>query len=312
MVRRFSCVLRKCVIECGCKISDKFTKPAVKLKWSTPAWLPLAVALFASRHPAGAQELSPESIYQRVLPSIMTLRVESKAGEKYVGSAFCAVREGVAVTAWHVIHDAAKVTANFADGRSFEVEGFIDKDDVKDVALIRVEAKGRPLVMLATNAPLIGSRAYVIGAPKGYEFSITDGLLSQVQKLDGFRQYQVSCPFSPGNSGGPIVNGRGEVMGIAAWTRNGAQNLNFATPASEVAALRADLPLKKWKTLSGKRVALFSSDGKKSSVESENKETAAELKRTLQKAAGSEVTVTVQKEGHQEKFTFTVPGDFGK
>jgi S1-C subfamily serine protease len=286
----------------------------VSFKWSkTSAWLCLTVALFATRPATRAQELSPETIYQRVLPSIITLRVESKSGEKFVGAAFCAFREGVAVTAWHVVHDAARVTANFADGTSFEVEGFLDKDELKDIALIPIASKGRPLASFATNAPPIGARAYVIGAPKGYEFSITDGLVSQVQKVDGFRQYQVSCPFSPGNSGGPILNSRGEVIGIAAWTRNGAQNLNFATPATELLSLRTDSPLKKWKTLSGKRVAAFSSESKKrSSPQDENRETAAQLKQTLQKASGSEVTVTVQKDGHQEKFTFTVPSDFGK
>lgn len=242
----------------------------------------------------------------------MTLRIESKSGEKYVGAAFCALRDGVAVTAWHVIHDAARVTANFADGTSFEVEGFLDKDEVKDLALIPVKSQGRPLVLLGTNAPAIGSRTYVIGAPKGFEFSITDGLLSQVQKVDGFRQFQVSCPFSPGNSGGPILNTRGEVIGIAAWTRNGAQNLNFATPAMELGSLRPDSPVKKWKSLSTKRLTAFSSDKKRSSLHEENRETAAQLKQTLQKAVGSEVTVTVQKDGHQEKFTFTVPSDFGK
>jgi serine protease Do len=282
--------------------------------WYPPTWLLLAVTIFATHQFSGAQDLPPELLYQKVLPSVMTLRIENKSGEKYVGSAFLAVKENVAVTAWHVIHDAIRVTAKFPDGTTCDVEGYLDKDETKDIALLRVENRGRfPMLPIATMTPLVGSRAYVIGSPKGYEFSISDGLLSQVQKVDGFNQYQVSCPFSPGNSGGPILNGQGEVLGIAAWTRNGAQNLNFATPAQETSSLKTDGPLKRWKNQPGKRVAMFSSDSrKKNSPEEESTETAAELKKVLQKAAGQDITVTIQQNGGSEKFSFTVPSDFLK
>jgi len=280
----------------------------------SPAWLLAIVALLATRQPSGAQELAPELLYQKALPSVMTLKVESKSGERYVGAAFFAIKDDIAVTAWHVIHDAAKVTAKFADGTTCDVNGYIDKDEVKDVALIRVENKTHhPLLPIARQTPPIGSRTYVIGAPKGYEFSISDGLLSQVQKVDGFNQYQVSCPFSPGNSGGPILNNHGEVVGVAAWTRNGAQNVNFATPALEAFALKSDAPVKHWKAQPGKRVAMFSSDSRtKNSPGEQSIEAAAELKKRFQSAAGEEMTVIVQQHGASEKFTFRVPSDFIK
>ena len=261
-----------------------------------------------------AQEISPERIYERSLPSVLTLRIENKAGERYVGAAFLAVQQGIAVTAWHVIFDAVKVTAKFADGTSCEVQGFIDCDETKDIALIKVDSKDRPLLPIAESAPMIGSRTYVIGSPKGYEFSIGDGLLSQIQKVDGFNQYQVSCPFSPGNSGGPILNTHGKVVGIAAWTRNGAQNVNFATPASEVASLNPAKPLARWKDLNSRKKPMLSSiEGKRrSSPAGESAQAAQELKKTLQKSAGKEVTVVVTQDGQQEKFTFTVPPNYVK
>jgi len=259
-----------------------------------------------------AQELPPEKIYAQTLPSVLTLRVESKSGDRYVGSAFLALKEGIAVTAWHVIFDATKVTARFSDGASCDVTGFIDYDETKDIALIKVDSKERPLLSLAGAKPVVGMKTYVIGSPKGYEFSIGDGLLSQIQKVDGFSQYQVSCPFSPGNSGGPILNNHGEVMGIAAWTRNGAQNLNFATPAAETAELNPDKPITLWKQ-SGKKKPSFTSDmHKRSSPVNESAQTAQELKKLFHKSAGKSVTVTVVQEGQQEKFTFTVPSDFVK
>jgi S1-C subfamily serine protease len=259
-----------------------------------------------------AQELPAEKIYAQTLPSVLTLRVESKSGDRYVGSAFLALKEGIAVTAWHVVYDAIKVTAKFSDDASCDVTGFIDYDETKDIALIKVDSKERPLLSIAGAKPVIGMRTYVIGSPKGYEFSIGDGLLSQIQKVDGFSQYQVSCPFSPGNSGGPILNNHGEVMGIAAWTRNGAQNLNFATPAAETAELNPDKPITLWKQ-SGKKKPSFTSDmHKRSSPVNESAQTAQELKKLFNKSTGKSVTVTVVQEGQQEKFTFTVPPDFVK
>ncbi len=274
----------------------------------------LLVILAGSVFLSQAQELPAEKIYERSLPSVLTLRVENKAGDRYVGTAFLALQKGIAVTAWHVIFDAVKVSAKFADGASCEVLGFIDYDETKDIALIKVDSKERPIMTVATGAPMIGSRTYVIGSPKGYEFSIGDGLLSQVQKVDGFNQYQVSCPFSPGNSGGPLLNTHGEVVGIAAWTRNGAQNVNFATPAVEVANLNPAKPLARWKEFHNRKKPLLSSaEGKRrSSPANESAQSALELKKTLQKSAGREVTVVVTQDGQQERFTFTVPPDFLK
>lgn len=259
-----------------------------------------------------AQDLAPEILYQRLLPSIVTLKVESRSGERYVGSAFLAIQSGVAVTAWHVIYDAAKVTAKFADGTTCDVTGFIDKDETKDVALLPIDGRKRPRVNIATSVPPVGTRTYVIGSPKGYEFSISDGLLSQIQKVDGFNQYQVSCPFSPGNSGGPIVNGRGEAVGIAAWTRNGAQNVNFATPAAEALSLNPKLPVKRWRNQPNRRTSLLSTDARKKTGLEDNSETAAQFKKTLQKAVGKDITVVIVQDGSQERFTFTVPSEFVK
>jgi S1-C subfamily serine protease len=288
--------------------------PTMRHVFAPARSLALAVALAMSIWPAQAVDLPAEKIYDQSLPSVLTLRVENRAGDRYVGTAFLAIQPGIAVTAWHVVYDAVKVTAKFADGASCEVLGFIDYDETKDIALIKVESKERPLMTIATARPSIGARAYVIGSPKGYEFSIGDGLLSQVQKVDGFNQYQVSCPFSPGNSGGPILNSRGEVMGVAAWTRNGAQNVNFATPANEVLSLNAQKPITRWKEIHSKKKGLFSSaEGKKRSAPAnESTQSAQDLKKLLQKSTGKEVTVIVTQEGQQERFTFTVPAEFVK
>jgi len=213
-------------------------------------WLVLWLTLASS--PAGMEAaLTPEKLYQRVLPSVMSLEVENQRGERFVGSAVLGLGDDVALTTWHVVADARFVWAIFADGQRVKVIGCIDHDSGCDVALLKLERKlpHRQAVLCREMQP-IASRAYVIGTPKGYDFSISDGLISQIRTVDGFSQYQVSCPISPGNSGSPVFNQRGEVIGVAAWTKADAQNVNFAIPIRAFSQLRVSKSPSTWDQLS--------------------------------------------------------------
>jgi len=193
-----------------------------------------------------ADELKSQDIYKQSLPSVMTLKVLKSNGDNVLGTGFMAVKEGMAVTAWHVVRDAKTVTAKFSDGQEFESSGLVDKDEKRDLALIRVKVFGKSLLPVATTAPDIGSAAYVIGAPEGLEFSITSGLLSQIQVANGINHYQFSCPASPGNSGGPLFNAQGQVTGVVSFQFRDGQNLNFAVPSTYVLGLDATLPTQPW------------------------------------------------------------------
>ena len=277
----------------------------------------LAVLLVFARL-ASAQVLPPEEIYHRLVPSVLTLQVANSQGEHFVGSAFLALDNGIAVTSWHVISDATNVTARLADNRFVSVRGLVDKDEKHDLALIRLDLADRPKVQLNTNTPPVGSRTYVIGAPKGFEFSITDGLLSQVQQVDGYDQFQVSCPISGGNSGGPLINDHGEVVGITSWTKRDAQNLSFATPARFLAGLNPKLPAAPW----NKSVAAIQPIAKADKPGAElvtttqpstAQDNVRDLKQFLQSSAGKHFTVFIIDDDEDEKeFDITVPADFLK
>ena len=258
-----------------------------------------------------AQDLRPEEIYQCLLPSVVTLQVEGPAGEHYIGTGFLALTNDTVVTTWHLVAGARNVIARFADNEFVEALGVVDKDQKSDLALVRLPVSGRPQVRLSlSNAP-VGSRAYVIGAPKGYEFSIADGLISQIQQVEGVKQYQVSCPISGGNSGGPLVNGCGEVIGVTSWSKADAQNINFATPSACLLALDPALTPKPWSESvnpssatathpEGARAASVADSGKA-------EKTLLEFKQALKAAVGEEVTVFLVKEGRAESFTFVLP-----
>ncbi|MGA2658229.1 MAG: serine protease [Verrucomicrobiota bacterium] len=259
--------------------------------------------------------LGPEEIYEAALPSSVTLEVENAAGQRFVGSAFLAVGEGLAVTAWHVVHDARRVEARFSDHRRVSVAGLVDRNEELDLALIRLETDGRPRIRLSSTTPRIGSRIYVVGAPRGLDFSISDGLISQIRTVDKVRYYQVSCPISPGDSGGPVLNERGEALGVMSWRKSNAENVGFAVPSAEVARLAPNRPLVPWQATAG----LFHPAGQ--ATDKNGLSQAAmpagipsppggfgDFQRLLSERAGRRLIVTVEEESAPaSRFSFEVP-----
>ncbi|MBL8060787.1 MAG: trypsin-like peptidase domain-containing protein [Chthonomonas sp.] len=193
-----------------------------------------------------SQSLSPEDVYKKVLPSVMTLLVRTGDGSTSIGTGFLAIKDGVAVTAWHVVKGATSVHAKFSNGELFECSGLIDKDEKRDVALIRVKVFGRPLLEATKADPAVGAKAFLVGAPKGLEFTFTDGLISQLRDVEGMKQYQFSCDASPGNSGGPLLNSEGLVSGVVSWRLRDGTNLNFAVPIGYALGLDSTLPTQPW------------------------------------------------------------------
>ena len=258
--------------------------------------------------------LTPEKLYQRVLPSVMTLEVESQSGEKFVGSAVLALADDVAITAWHVVANARTVWAVFADGQRMKVIGCIHQDALRDLALLKLERpRSHARATLCRELQAVAARIYVVGTPKGYAFSISDGLISQIQTVDGFREYQLSCPISPGNSGSPIFNQRGEVIGIASWTKSDAQNMSFAVPTQDFIRLNISGVPTTWEQLaavnsSAPPIKLIKIRHGQDDAQEETADARsfAAFQKWYYDSIGKSVTVVVQEEGRTNIFAFIV------
>lgn len=257
-------------------------------------------------------QMNSENIYAAALPSILTLEVETVAGERFIGSAFLGLRDGLAVTAWHVIHDARKVEARFSDNRKVRVVGLVDKDEQHDLALVKLETNAGPSAVVGEKLPRVGSRAYVIGTPNGYEFSIREGLVSQIRTLDGVRYYQISCPISGGDSGAPLLNDRAEVIGMVSWRKTNVGSVGFATPGADIARLNADRPTANWPLdnpspapeTEPPRVATLL---RSASSPQELPGDFHALQKFLADRVGKQITVTTQEDGRERRFSFEVP-----
>lgn len=178
---------------------------------------------------------TPEEIFKEVSPAIVVITTASvgniPAGS---GSGFIVENNGVVVTCLHVVNYAEDIKVKTKDGRIFPVVGIIGFDASRDVCLLKIDANGLPVAPLGdANSLEPGAKVFTIGAPLNLSYSISDGLLSAKRKLFSGRLIQFTAPISPGNSGGPVIDVYGKVVGVATFYYVGAQNLNFATPVDK-------------------------------------------------------------------------------
>jgi hypothetical protein len=155
-----------------------------------------------------------------------------------LGSGFF-VKDGVVATNVHVISGASQGRVKFAgQSQTYTVSGTVGIDEPNDLALLKVSGQTAPALALGQSESVaIGDDVYVAGNPEGLEGTLSSGIVSAVRQVDEHKLLQITAPISPGSSGGPVLNARGEVIGIAVATFRGGQNLNFAVPSSYLAAM---------------------------------------------------------------------------
>ena len=153
------------------------------------------------------------------------------------GSGFIVCADGIIITNAHVVRDAKDVTVKLTDRREFQAK-VLGTDPKTDVAVLKIDAKDLPVVPLGSSRDLrVGEWVLAIGSPFGFENSVTAGVVSAKGRSlpdDSFVPFiQTDVAVNPGNSGGPLFNTRGEVVGIHSQIDSrtgGYQRLSFATP----------------------------------------------------------------------------------
>lgn len=154
-----------------------------------------------------------------------------------LGSGFIVSKDGVVLTNAHVVANADKVTVKLTDKREFQAT-VVGLDKVSDVAILKIKADNLPVVKIGDpQASRVGEWVIAIGSPFGFENTVTAGIISAKSRTledDGFVPFlQTDVAVNPGNSGGPLFNTRGEVIGINSqiFSRSGGyQGLSFAIP----------------------------------------------------------------------------------
>jgi serine protease Do len=170
----------------------------------------------------------------------------NEAPRRGTGTGFIIDEQGLILTNHHVIEGAERLTVKLADGRSLRAS-VVGSDPDTDIALIRVDAPGKlPAAVLGDSNHLrVGEWVVAIGNPLAYEHTVTVGVVSFIGRklfdssLDNYIQTDAAISF--GNSGGPLINTRGEVIGINSAVSRQASNIGFAVPINQARAILPQL-----------------------------------------------------------------------
>lgn len=191
-----------------------------------------------------------DALFAKVKPAVVRVNVSTLSGNGH-GSGFVLNTSGIVVTNYHVIAGGTRAWIEFFDDERVEIDGVLFLNHEKDIAILKFDpAKTtRKLVAipLAKSLPVQGTECVAIGAPLGLDMSITQGVVSATRSSKDLQReiqlmghdgtwVQTDAEISPGNSGGPLLNRRGEVLGIntMTYTGNNAQALNFAMSCTDI------------------------------------------------------------------------------
>lgn len=158
------------------------------------------------------------------------------------GSGFFIDDQGTVVTSYHVIDGAQDITVEVSDGGTYNLEKIIDFDPQYDIVIMKIAYQGNPYLEICEEKVRTGEEVYAVGSSLGFlNGTFSDGLISSVARHIGqIECIQTTAAISSGNSGGPLVNAYGEVVGINAFSYVSGENLNLAVHVKMMDELAMD------------------------------------------------------------------------
>ncbi len=203
-----------------------------------------------------AQDSSPPSIKPlaaKLRPSIVVITYAGRDGaQQGLGTGFVIDKSGLIATNLHVIGEARPISVQTADGKTLPLKSIHASDRALDLAILQVDATDLPPLSLASEKPAPGESIVVMGNPHGLKHSVVSGVLSGLREIDSKSMLQLAVPVEPGNSGGPVVDLQGRVLGVVTMKSAVTENLGFAIAASDLQSLidkPNPVPLDRWLTI---------------------------------------------------------------
>lgn len=203
--------------------------------------LVLAFACSLTSSQALAEPVTPRIIAARITPTVVSIASYDQWGEIIAtGTGFFVDDQGTFATNWHVLEDAMRLQVELSTGERFDNVYLLANDERRDIAILRILAERTPASILGVDQDLeVGDPVYVMGNPHGLDRTFSSGMVSARRMIDGLETIQITAPISPGSSGGPVMDERGHVVGVATWYFDTGQNLNLAVPIRYVRPLLA-------------------------------------------------------------------------
>ncbi len=191
----------------------------------------ICIPSFAPAAAQNIEDLSPSGIYEANKNSTVLIKILDGEGKQTAqGSGFLVSEDGRIFTNFHVIRHAKAASVYLSNGDAYDAVEVVDVDKRRDIALLKIRAVDQRPVRLGRSSDLkVGDKIFALTNPNGLQNSLSEGIVSAIRQADGFKLLQITAPISPGSSGGPIFDSKGNVVGIAVGTWEG-QALNVAIP----------------------------------------------------------------------------------
>ncbi len=223
-------------------------------------WLALLLAAicFIHVHIAAAQENGAnadiEKIAREAKSSVVQVSFSGRDGKRLgLGTGFIISPDGLIATNLHVIGEARPISVELSDKRKFDVTTVHASDRTLDLALIRIDAKDLPALPLGNSERVEqGASFAAIGNPLGLQYSVVSGVVSGRREIEGRKMLQLAMPIERGNSGGPVIDKEGHVIGIVTMKSLVTENLGFAVEINELKRLQEKpnpVPISSWLTI---------------------------------------------------------------
>lgn len=198
--------------------------------------------------------LTNEKLAAKARSSLVFIRsTDRTGGDLGLGAGFVIDSNGLIATARHVIGDGRDFVVELQGGKIVPVTEVYASSNRMDLAIVRVDAKElSSLPVSADDETEQGREVVALGHPRGLRNSMVSGIVSGHQEIDGIRMLQLAMSIQPGNSGGPVLDRQGNVVGIVTMKSTLANDVGFALPARLLRELQADpnpIPMERWRTI---------------------------------------------------------------
>ncbi len=180
-------------------------------------------------------------LVQAAKPAVVTVITYDAGGEEVGRASGFFTKSDEIITNWHVIKSAKRISTQTVDGTIYAVAGIVAHDEASDLAVLKLRSPNAGVTPLKITVvrPKEGERVVVIGCAGGLATTVSDGIVSALREIPEVGSViQITAPVSHGSSGSPVVNTRGEVVGVVIGYYEDGQNLNFAVPSERLLALK--------------------------------------------------------------------------
>ena len=189
------------------------------------------------------RELTAEELFEFASPSVVEITGKTSTGTS-TGTGFFYDNKGTVITNYHVIEGCTEATITLINGKRYTVDKVMGYSEDKDVAVLSTLCNNSKPLQTRDTEIKTGEKVYTIGSSLGLSGSLSDGIVSSAERMiNGYTYIQTTAPISHGNSGGPLLDNEGRVIGITTAYLADGQNLNLAIPIQEIKDISINNPI---------------------------------------------------------------------